>query len=1099
MIPLLSNGDSITHEQINAVADALDTALAALFQGQSPLLYLPLSGSPSWRESGLAGQMFVFGTQSDRRILAAVASHNQAAVDALVIPGNIRSGINRVDDELRQVTLDLPSDALDRSLVAHRLTFTDGPDTRENYWCRMLVLSAGETEYFWHQKPLELEVADVVFEGHSERLFHFKAEWTKFQCIRFHNLDPHPVPLTILFDGTETQVALPRWGCITMRRTEDGLSWENQGFLLFPARESDLDRFGGTMPWNDKVGAGGLPWFFLRHADAANNVASFASVWRWLDYFSRGITPEVLGTVGEGVQGANDERTGIWYEHDVAFPDAAAPSNLSNPNDPESLVWRLAMHGGRFIVAKKFAGEPEHVCEMHSASIEELIAGGHPSGLKVSYELDELRLKIQDTTDLDYVDFIPVTANFAGFVPISIPADASGVACPRLAPVSTPIFFRLSGSEVRESAIGISNTQLATHEALGIEESDDGAPISQLPTTVGDLSPVTFEDGTRDNDHTFFEATGTRWDGRHFLGWAQATVVPQSGSLCAFAVVNDLLGRPVYPGDNSLFWTQASHCHTYPARGGVWHLPDRARRAWPPRAPDIRHPHTFDNFGTAEGGDWRAEATGKAPKSQVEMMQATPPALTYDFSCAGHTDIDSLVHLSSRALDPIWWGQHRDAALAGQVLPDETRPVVGVGLHSTHYNLLAARLNAIEEVIPFSFFDAQWYGTPFAPTHNGEGSGIYGGHIYPGDHLKTFVAGSVTQARAIALGVPIKSFSSQFPHIVALQSVSIEGRFVGLATQPLLDDVNLLNDLLIWFRPDRTISYGNIIRTTPPLFGDWEFTSTWVNVWKTTNPEAVVPDIRWVTVNAVRFLAQSLGIPFRLERLGFPLKVKTFLATGEGAGARGYFPTLNFGRTEAMLVIDHSDSPELIAFSQRTSQNSLQWAPDGTVRLANWPVCPQARYVASEDPECAEMICSLQSGYNRLPLTLTAGPVISPFAVLVSGTSPSHGISSVVDLFDLWRNGSPFTTEAPRVVIQAIADGVYVPAGWIGRTSRLMALPVAAVQWGETDLVSNPPPDVEPRFLSTADLPDQITPQNLGAELNKGGFQIALWPSCVMP
>lgn len=1096
-IPLLQSGSSIAVEQMNAAAAAADDLFRKLFSDCSPLLFLPLDGAASWRGSGLCGMMAVFGTQSARRIFATIPTHDQTAFDQIAATAPILG----YEHTLKQVTLNIYPTDLDGSLKVHKrwvlLTPTFGGP--QFYFVRVLALSHGGTDYYLHEHRHDLAVLDVVFEGHSPRTFTFPATFDRFSCIRFHNLDADEMPLVITLEAEVPLVLqLPRWKCVTVRRYGD--SWIVQGFILWRTTEQDLDRFGGTFPWNNRWGLGVPSSVPLREADAANNVASVASLWRALDYFTDAqCPPELLSSCGGGLTSAFDPHTGLHVDQTKLINDTAL-AGMPSPASPSTPLWRLAAHGGSFVIVRNYAPDPDPVpavIERHSATIDELLAGGHDSGVKLAIADGQLRLFLEDAHEAATLDLLPIGMNLTAGLPVTLtPGEYYVIPWIPIPPRVQMVRLSQVGT-VHEQVLGIDGSAIAEYSVLGIETSSDGLVPPAYSQTVGIVRDWKFLDDTRDNSHSTFHGATTAWDGRRFVAHAEASFSPHVGSHLGDGVANDLVRRRVRATVAGVNLDQAFILQAFPVPGGIWGTPEHARGAFIPVPQGTHHALAENVYGDPSGGDWRAGSTTSTPESAVARLEAVPEALNYQWSCAGYRAQDSAVFLSNWEITPEWWAPNRAAVMASAALPEETRPDISIPLLHHHYNALAARLNAVDRVVPFTFLDAVWYGREFRPD-NGD-NGLFAGYIYPGDHLCHCEAGSVAAARAATLGIPIQTIATGLPGLAALADITVRGIAAGHAPYVAFPHANLINDLLLWFNPSLHLAYGDFTMISsayetgapPPGFTEGpaalpgDDTFLW---YATSNPEASIPDFRWLNIADVQQAASDLGIPFRIERLCLPLKIKVWDPAQKGYGSR---QNAIATRTQAMLVSDPSATPQLVAYAGRGNPlNTLRWAPVGTVRLARWPVYPGPG-LATGDVEVNETVCALDRGYNRDTAFFGFTPVLDPFALLV-GSSPTHQVSD-----DRWRawwqNGSPFSSEAPRIFLQTvIPDGV--------SAGHLLALPVPAVQWGVGEIVASPPPATGPRTHHLGALPAIVTPDALAVAGGvdswdgRGGWQISLIP-----
>lgn len=1114
MIALLSNGSNVATEQANAVAQALDDALYALFAGRSPLLYLDL---PTWRSSGLAGLLHVFGTQANRRILSGEASHDQAAFDNLAatapfysVPGT------QFDHTKKQVTLDLSTNAFDFSLKVHRrvVNLTPAYGGTQEYWARTVYATDGVNTWYHHEHRHELAAIDVVFEGHASRVFEWPEEWNKFSCIRLHNLDPDEEDLEVTFRGSpDVTVTLPRWRCTTVRR--NGETWESQGFVLWRARTSDVVRFGTTWPWNDRARAFGVPWQYLADADGANNVGSFAMVWRAIDFFSRGCPPEVLTSVAGGVVDAVEPRTGLWFDL-AKVTNRAALAGMPDAQASGTKVWQLAAHGGSFFVAKaEVQTEPDElplppVVTSHTATLAELLAGGHDSQIALAvsgpgWNLTAAYEGAPGAPEPEFVDLIPIGANFAGSLSITLPTDGTPVDLPAPASPVPVLMQRLRQVLVTEAVIGLAVTATRTYSVIDFEDSWDGLPWDSFNQTVGDVEAWTFPGGGIGNTYCSFLVNETVWDGRRFAVRASVRCIPRGGVWGAGEARWNAVSRKIEA--SNAVWSQLWVVQEWPGVGGIWQIPERKRRAWTPPVPVPFSPHLNNLFGDGTDADWTAKPTTESPQSFVARLEGMPEAVRFGWGVAGFLATDSLVYLAANPPTPENWRGNRAAAMAGNVLPGETRPIIGAALLAVHYNAIAARLNALQEVVPFSFLDAQWYGRPFRPPTNREG--VYGGHLYPTGFLCRAESGSVAASRAASLGITVKTLATEVPELAGLLNVEVRARedMMGITEYQAHASANLINDLLVAFKPDLLPDNGSLeLHQAGSPGAGWVQGAEYYSGqywWRApSESEAVVPSYHYATVGDVAAAADDLGIPFTFAALALPLRIKVILPERLGWGVRG---SLAGAYTQAVLVVD-SSAPQFVAYARRHADSALVWGGDGRVRVADWnpPVndeghSPNPVRAGSDDTEYMEVLGG--------PLCLNRGvapgyagdlsPAVQPFPLVIA----AWGHSSLYGGWESWwRNGSLFEGEAPRVLKLVVGSAFDVPVGWTAPTIKAEVLASPAIQWGETELVSSPAPSVSPRWIDQASLAGVLTAGALFSAAGgqqwtgRGGFQVSLIP-----
>jgi len=1113
--------------EANAVFDALDDALSVLFNAQSPLLYL---SHAEWKEAGLAGLLCIFGTMASRRIFSATASHDQSAIDTAAAAATILSQ----DDDLKQVELDMVADALSTSLVIQKRTVTPptGPD--EPYFAKVEFIAG----HYHHEKRHDLAAVDVVFEGHASRAFTWESAWDKCRCLRFHNLDSDSTPLVVTMGSTGQTFTLNRWDCITVRLSDDGTSWEQEGFVLWRMRAADLERIGNSMPWNDRRGAmagetAGSVWY----ADGANNVASWALVVHLLDHFAIVGTPGVMSEVGAGVAGANEPKTGFAFDLSDITHDAGRLRPFLDPADSATPIYRLALHGGKLVAISKPTGDDETFATS-APSIDGLLGGDTASNL--IFEIDPggatAYLRIIDETGLDRIDVVPVGMNFgATGHPFEVPADGVGYSVPPMLSGWDGI-DRLRAVTESETVPGIGTTVTTDYDRLEEENSNstyaDPLAWTAFGGTVGDVRGWAFHDGTKNNSHGTFMTNSVRWDGRVLGVDTQLRIVP-SGGACPKDVA---AGRMATLFTASLTfghldWFQHAPVQSWPPAGGIWHTPKYARRSMVPDATaiPIRHPNAKQWLGTTDGADYtmrdsRLFTRSQGIKRQLPIndvtgtgLDASPVELTGCYFEAG----DSTTHILANYSTPGWWALNRANAIAGTALAGEVRPVIAPVLCARHFNAIARRLNALLSVVPFSFFDAQWYGRPFRPDYSS--GGIFGGHVYPYGFLCYENGDAAT--RAADLGVTVRDTVTELGAYGGFTEIDVDlydsGGYVGRAFDVAAGTpFNAWNmDLPAQFRVGAGVNRNESVEIcdvdpetvsgepgwtqgelafqtasdlTPGATKDWY-------AWFRANDAAFdFPEFTYLRADDVAATAADLGIPFRLFRLCSQWDLYKFDPDRQGMGVRqlsstyrthvypgtGAFWSKLWTRTEVRLV--PAFELGLLVMFAGTGE---QWAPQGLFRVSDWTAFPGT--AGSDDATVKWANADPMHSFDR---SGSGNLVEFPY-----GFAPITGTPAPT-----WQNSGPFSGESPHGTLEIYDTTPTPPAGWSATVPRVGTYPVPATQWGVSDIESNPAPDVAACWIRAADLPNLFTAEDLwsgangaGAWDGKGGFAVHLFPPTI--
>lgn len=1103
-ITALAEGTPLTVAQANEVFTAVDEILGVVFNYQSPLLYLSYSaGGGLWEASGLAGLLVVLGDQGSRKILSAVASHDQAAIDSAAAAATLGAQ----DDSLKQVTLDLASGALSKSLVIQKRTVTVGAGT-EDYFGR--VEFAGAAAH--HEKVHELAAVDVVFEGHSDRTFEWPTAWDKVRCVRFHNLDSDSTPLVITFEETAETLTLNRWECVTMRRVDNGSgpTWQNDGFLLWQMRDEDLIRLGNSFPWNDRVGAGANVWESIWCADGGNNVASWASVFRVLDYFAAAGMPVEIAE-NDGVSDVFEPKTGIAFDLSDITRNAGHLRPFPDPTDTATPIYKLAWHGGKFIAMSK-DGAGAYTQATATASIDDLLAGSAALNVRLYVDAggNSAHLKVIDGTDVELIDLIPVGSNIgASGHPFTVPDDGTGYNVPPAAPVTWVGINRLIEFTTSETVVGIGGNATTDYTELRVENSGDPWGSGPFELTIGDVQGWAFPTGGKNNDHGTFYSNSVKWDGRRLAVNALLRLDPVDGAFPYGPAALTLAQAPsAIASFGYVEWYQAADVQGWPVSGGPWLTPNYVRRSMPPVDPamPLAHPNAAQYLGTPTGGDYemrdsRLFRRSKGIKRQLPINDITGGGLaatSADLTGAYFYAADSTQEIVEKISTAGWWSTNRATAISGAAIGAEVRPVLAPVLRARHFNVLAQRINAVLSVTPFSFFDAQFYGRDFRPDYSD--GGIFGGHLYP----YGFVCHSTGTAatRAADLSLTVRDFQTEFSGYAGYADMDIDGRYASGTTGPAFDASagtgwNAWNkDLPRWFFPAASLARNEsaqIDDTSPGtgwVQGELAYSTVGPAVdwywWQYDNDaEFDYPDFEYLRADDLAALASDLGIPFRLVRLFASWEPYQFVPDRLGLGCK-VCPVAGGGSAtrEEVRLVPAVITEAFVCFAGTDER----WAQHGLVRVSDWPVCPATQ--GSDDAVIQESNADPMHGHNRSG----SGDVIEyPYGYFPASGTPDP----------TWENDCPFDGEARHLSFEHYDTTPTPPTGWAAPVHRLASFPVPITEWGATDIESHAAPACDPAWIRLADLGQKLEASDLwaqqgsGAWGGEGAFAVHLFPGAV--
>lgn len=1095
----------------NSVFDAMDEALSILFNGQSPFLYLPKSGGGSVEEAGLCGVFVVFGTKANRKIFSAVDSHDQAAIDSAVAA----ESLGTADHTLKQVTLGLAAGYLENSLVTQKRSVTPPSGPAEDYWVRV----EATTGVFQHEHPHELAALDVVFEGHADRTFEWPVEWDKFRCIRFHNLDSDATPLVITMEETAEEITLNRWECVAVRRNAAGTSWVEEGFVLWRMRDEDLVRFGGTIPWNDKrratLGADLTVW----ESDGANNVASLALV-HWLcDYFSTAITPPSVHTqCGDGLGGSFDERTGFWFDLSNFTRNAGTLAPFPDPTADTTPLYQLAWHGGQMLVFTKNL-DASTVFASGSPTIAQLLSGDAATGLTLEIDSggNSAHLVLTTETGKDYADVMPVGSNLgASGHPFTVDANGVGYSVPAAMDGTWSGIKRLANDTERsETVVGIGTSVTTDYQPLKAENASDGSlEWPPFDTTAGDVEGWAFADATKNNDHGTFMTNSPKWDGRAYVVNVELECAPVDGcfpnedvaasfSGCSLATLQEC----VVAEYSKVNWFQASVIQEWPPapHGGAWLTPNYSRRSREPldSVTPIANPHLSQYLGNAAGDDWTARQTLTYPASRgikrqlpVDASSGDPYVVSPYLGPAYMQAQDSSQLIVGSFATSGWWETNRTDAIAGNAIGSEVRPVIAIPTMARHFNAFAQRLNSLMRIVPFSFFDAQYYGTLFRPDYSD--GGIFGGHVYPYGFI-CYSTGSVA-TRATDLGLTVRDFQTEFSGYSGYADMDIDGRYGSGSTGPAFDASNGTGwnawnkDLPRWFYPAASLARNEsaqIDDTSPGtgwVQGELAYSTVGPAVdwywWQYDNDSSFdFPDFDYIRADDVATLADDLGIPFRLVRLFASWEPYQFIPDRVGLGCK-VCPVAGGGSAtrEEVRLVPAIISESFVCFAGTDER----WAAHGLVRVSDWPACPATQ--GTDDATAQQSNADPMHGLNRSG----SGDVIEyPY-----GFTPASGTPDTT-----WENGDPFEGEARHLSFESYDTAPTPPSGWTGPIHRLASYPVPITEWGASEIETHAAPACDAKFVRLSDLSQKFDAADLwsqnggsGAWGGEGAFAVHLMP-----
>jgi hypothetical protein len=302
-------------------------------------------------------------------------------------------------------------------------------------------------------------------------------------------------------------------------------------------------------------------------------------------------------------------------------------------------------------------------------------------------------------------------------------------------------------------------------------------------------------------------------------------------------------------------------------------------------------------------------------------------------------------------------------------------------------------------------------------------------------------------------------------------------------------------DLPYWFNvspsPSLARNESVLINDTSPgtgwVQGELVFSTTGPDVdwyaWYLANDSAYAfPDFEYIRASDVATLASSLGIPFKLVRLFSTWELYQFTPDRQGYGVRlvtSPGPSTLWSRSEVRLIPE-TTTPAFVMFAGTGDQ----WAPNGLVRVSDWPAFPGTQ--GSDNATIQSANSDPMHGYDR---STSGNPVEFPFGFYPATGTPAPG----------WSNGGPFEGESPHISWESYDDTPTPPSGWSAPTHRLAAYPVPITEWGASDLEGHAAPSVDPHNIRLSDMTVPATASTLwsqcggvGAWGGEGAFAVHL-------
>lgn len=706
LIQYLGSGDPITADQMDGLVTELDSELSALFSGKSPLCFFTLSELQQ-ADRNLLSLPFYLGNPAKRKILSGVSSeYIQDTFDTIVATLQVDS-LNSVTkrwvvkdtitpaqwESVRAMFGELPignisqlgqSWPLDFSLVPYRHAISG-----QVLWYQFLPDAGREVRPWEHLH--DHAVAEIILEGLDSPTFAWPREWSKFGCLRFHNLDAKPVD--IVFSGLGEVVKIEAFGCRSVRLTGADTRAQRTGLdasLRYFWRFIDgVDQPIYDAPRNRNAGVWGTTGF--------NPIRSVPIMHSWLSAFL-------------GVAGA--ER-GLFVDPRVLWDGSSEYAGMFGPVDDSTTLARFAIHGGTVRSVMTVDGElstvEDSVAWQGSALTSQTLAFS-PSGRTVTitskaagqHDVAPISTNILGETvhamegtsasftvgsgsfsitpyapeergaSAQYYDpdwnMITVTATWE----LAAPGFAAfDLAHPFATPLRIPREMKPPGATEPDTTVSTYGDREFAFDgrALWMSWSVDHSISRPFTVPPGSLDPATFE------------LSETKWTTHH--------ATPLVQLLAGYDVLTARLSRflqdaPGYP--NAGNWIATDHPDVLsgdPTTGATRRLRDPAAT------------------------ETEIMIHGAAPAGEaVREHSLYPYRSNHERAVAG-------------LRDPVAWQENRAAILAGTLTVEDRRRVIRIHGAVEHFNLLAARINSVACIRPYQITDLIYYGRPFAEASAG--------------------------------------------------------------------------------------------------------------------------------------------------------------------------------------------------------------------------------------------------------------------------------------------------------------------------------------------------------------------------------------------
>jgi len=683
---------------MNALVQDLDEALKVLFSGKSPLAFVPYAFLQQQELGFLFGVQYFFGDPTKRKILAGNSLvYDHAKFQALADSATIQD--SSTDDKwCRLVPLVseqvqpigdmfgiIAFENVARLNQSWAFDWSLEPIRRTVGGVRCWLESGDSYDPDGLMRPRERmhdqAVADIVFEGYDGAVFVWPSEWSKFGCLRFHNLDRKP--LTILFQGHGTSVKIEALGCKAVRQYglySDGLrvGIDTTFQYLWAFRAGDAPIFNAT----HNVHAG--VWGSL----GASSIASLPLLHRWLDTYDY--------AVSQGPGWSFDPRT--HYDARALYAGTLG-RNASN-----DCLARYVIHGGNYINLALINGEWQRKESTLSWIGDTLV------GEDLTVETSETGIVIRSALAVPH-DVLPRTTNALPLALTQLEGANVSVPIPTIG-INSDLFTKTDAQVTRRYAIGetlydvsvtVPSARIGT-ESLILQAHPFNTHISDVTGLEGN------EFDSLNGASVWFDGTEL---GAYWTRTMQMSIPFLTDNLISPAAWS--AGATTYTLHQSQVLVEATNTFCNSARGEL--LSCIAKGGNNP------YEHPFVRPGDRQ----RGQSFEWDPPSGDEI------GLQYHCSVGDQTPMrtapvwlegNKFFRAFQSAATAESWAANRSDIIAGATTSEDRKRCWFFRGAREHYNILAARLNAMTHIYPFQFTDVKYWGAPFGGVEVSTTSGF---------------------------------------------------------------------------------------------------------------------------------------------------------------------------------------------------------------------------------------------------------------------------------------------------------------------------------------------------------------------------------------